>query len=64
MQREIDDLRRQLKEATKSNASETGRLVPENTAKEQSPEHVSSTKSRRLGDTELLGATVDSLFRE
>jgi hypothetical protein len=63
MQREIDDLRRQLKEATKNNTSGPGRLELESAAQESS-EAASSTKSRHLGDTELSGTTVDSLFKE
>lgn len=46
MQREIDDLRRQLKVATESNASASGRLVPGSSGKDHLSEVVSSTKSR------------------
>lgn len=64
MQREIDDLRRQLKEATKSNASGAGRLVPDNAAEDQPQVGATSTRSRHLGDMELSGMTVDNIFKE
>lgn len=60
MQHEINDLRRQLQAATQSQAS--GRAVPVPAIPEESPQTV--TKSRQLGDVELSGKTVDSLYRE
>ncbi|CZR67773.1 uncharacterized protein PAC_17672 [Phialocephala subalpina] len=63
MQREIDDLRRQLKVATQASASNADQALPE-AALHEAPHPGTTTKSRQLGDTDLSGETVDRLFKE
>lgn len=64
MQREIDDLRRQLQIATESNVSGAGRLEQETVGRHPTSEPTTSTKSRHLGNIELSGTIIDRLFKE
>lgn len=63
MQREIDDLRHQLKLTTQANASNSSRAPPEG-AISKDPDSETTTRTRQLSDTELAAETVDRLFKE
>lgn len=62
MQREIEDLRRQLQVATRSNLS--GRPEVVETVSKEVPQSVNNTRPRKLGDVKLSEKTVDNLFKE
>lgn len=64
MQREIEDLRRQLQVAKSSNLNQETQVVAESAAPRELSQNGTSTKPRGLGDVKLSGKIVDDLFKE